>query len=650
MFFHRIDPRMSARRKVREWLVLLLRALLLLFLFLALMRPIWFGAGATGNVAIALIIDNSGSMSGTAGAERPKLKLAIEAAHALLGALKPKDSAALIPLVEDPAVPLPKGLVADVPTLRTALDHFAETEATGVPARALERAMELFETSTASQFEIHIFSDLQEDKWNKAPVETKRPRAGTSLFVHRIPTPPLREANISITGTKLPNKRILAGRRFVLEVELLNTSPSDGRVRLNWIDDLGNKNTLETALAKNEEKSVPILLEAPTPGFHWVNVWIEGDSFQADNRAGVGFAGTEKKAVLFCGPNEDFGLLPLAISPGGDGKMSGLVPVSVGLGALSSSLQEKKPVLAVLAWEGLVLNNAGLGELKNFVDLGGNLLLVPSASGSGAFGRKPDWLGVTLDKAESVSAGAPLLVFRKSAPIFSDLLDAKGELILRNLKAFKFQPLRLEDKENALAGLEDGRVVLAERKVGKGTVYLSGLALDSKASTLPLKGGFLALAQSLALVGGEGSDSVLQQVAGERLLNLPSGSKSLQIRSLAGSALDWKGEKADLPVFPRAGVYQVQTEKENFYVSVWSSDKEGHARFITGHKVPALGTLLYTVHNYSDGQSMLSGVHKLQRSLDLFLPLLVLACLCLAGEGWLANQPPRKAREPVHEP
>jgi hypothetical protein len=62
-----------------------------------------------------------------------------------------------------------------------------------------------------------------------------------------------------------------------------------------------------------------------------------------------------------------------------------------------------------------------------------------------------------------------------------------------------------------------------------------------------------------------------------------------------------------------------------------------------------LGTLVYTVQNYSDSQSLLSDVNKLQKSLDLFLPLLVLAFLCLVGEGWLANQPPRKAREPGEE-
>ena len=70
MFFHRIDPQLNARRRLREWLILLLRTLLILFVLLALARPVWFGLGKEGSVAVALVIDNSGSMAGPGSARR----------------------------------------------------------------------------------------------------------------------------------------------------------------------------------------------------------------------------------------------------------------------------------------------------------------------------------------------------------------------------------------------------------------------------------------------------------------------------------------------------------------------------------------------------------------------------------------------------
>src|SRR5271163_1777123 len=60
MFFLRIDPRLSAKRKIHEWLVLLLRCLFIALLLLALARPLINARGAGGPVARLVLIDNSG--------------------------------------------------------------------------------------------------------------------------------------------------------------------------------------------------------------------------------------------------------------------------------------------------------------------------------------------------------------------------------------------------------------------------------------------------------------------------------------------------------------------------------------------------------------------------------------------------------------
>ena len=136
MFFDRIDPKLNARRRLREWLILLLRTLLILFLLLALAKPVWFGIGKEGSVAVALVIDNSGSMSGTGADARTKLKEAVDAARGLVAQLRDKDSAGIVLLVDDPVVPLPVGLTSDKSALRNALDRISETEASGSVAAA----------------------------------------------------------------------------------------------------------------------------------------------------------------------------------------------------------------------------------------------------------------------------------------------------------------------------------------------------------------------------------------------------------------------------------------------------------------------------------------------------------------------------------
>src|SRR5271163_1697586 len=63
MFFLRIDPRLSAKRKIHEWLILLLRCLFIALLILALARPLIGVGGLGGKVARLVLIDNSGSMA-----------------------------------------------------------------------------------------------------------------------------------------------------------------------------------------------------------------------------------------------------------------------------------------------------------------------------------------------------------------------------------------------------------------------------------------------------------------------------------------------------------------------------------------------------------------------------------------------------------
>ena len=111
MFFRRADPRLRARKKLREWLALLLRILAVAFMLLALARPLWLGAGGGGPVSRVLLVDNSGSMTGHGAEERTRLSHAMDAAAALVGEMRDSDSAALVLLVDDVEAAAPEGML-----------------------------------------------------------------------------------------------------------------------------------------------------------------------------------------------------------------------------------------------------------------------------------------------------------------------------------------------------------------------------------------------------------------------------------------------------------------------------------------------------------------------------------------------------------
>ena len=646
MFFHRIDPKLNARRRLREWLILLLRTLLLAFVLLALAHPVWFGLGKEGSAAIALVIDNSGSMSGAATDGQSKLQKALDGARSACAQLRPKDSAGIVLLVDDPAAPLPPGLSSDKAALQAALGPVTETEAGGSVALAVERAISLLEGSRATHFEIHVLSDLQTEKWNQSASELRAPRRGTSLVVHRIASAGQLGFNISLTAARLASKSILSGRRIPVEARLFNPGSAGGRVRLNWLDDSGNAGSQELVLPPQTDQTASLNLEPQNPGLRWVKLWIEGDDFAADNRAALVFYCFEKRPVFFAGNPADFGQLPLAMCPGGEGKLSGLVASFIEPEALAAAMREQPSSLVVLTWQALAQFGpapaAGWTALREFVTAGGRLLVVPAAA-PGSVGPLPGWLAAEPQTMQSAAAGLGLTVLDKVHPLFNDLRDDKGEVTLRNVKAFKFLALRSPATNTPILGVDDGRVLMTEQKLGKGRVLASGLAFDSTWSTLPLKPGFVALAQNLVLTETGSSTNLQTLVAGDPLRKR-SAETPIQVHSLSGSPLDWKGKSAELTTLPRSGVYSLTAGDETSYIAVCSADKEGRQNFLAGDSLPALGKLSYEVKEFTGSESLVAELRRLERSLDLSGLLLLLALACLALEGWLANPPPLQTR------
>nr|MBA3709383.1 BatA domain-containing protein [Planctomycetota bacterium] len=98
LFFQRLEPRLQARKRLRDLLVLLLRALALLVVVLALARPLWQGIGGGGPAAIILVVDNSASMGApTSVADgSTRLAAALEAAAAVVANLGARDRAGVV--------------------------------------------------------------------------------------------------------------------------------------------------------------------------------------------------------------------------------------------------------------------------------------------------------------------------------------------------------------------------------------------------------------------------------------------------------------------------------------------------------------------------------------------------------------------------
>jgi len=244
MFFQRADPRLSSRKRILEWLALLLRVLAIAFLILALSRPVWMGHGRGGAVSAVLVVDNSASMSAAGEDGRSKLSRALEAASAFVADLEPKDTAGVALLVDDPGVTRPSGMVSDLSLVRATLNAVRDTEGAGSPARAFAEAFALLGSARAEKRKSTSSRTSRpptgarslppcgrpRDRHHRPPDRLCAPRAGTS---HR------RHCSARKTSPRRPAER--------LQVTLVNASPIDCTVRLHTLSDEGARSTQTVA-------------------------------------------------------------------------------------------------------------------------------------------------------------------------------------------------------------------------------------------------------------------------------------------------------------------------------------------------------------------------------------------------------------------
>ncbi len=648
MFFHRTDPKLNSHRKIRQWLLLLMRVLLIVFILLALSRPEFVTSmGLGGKVSVVAIVDNSASMSegSSYDSDKSKLEYAREGARKLLLALENDSKAAVLLSVDEPAIPAVDSLTSDTELLLDSLDKIRPTAAAGNTSFALTRAFDLLRASTTGGGAVHVFSDMQRSEWGRDLAQIKTGGAPIEIFFHKVESEKRESANVAIAAVQFPEEKVLPRHPYRIGLVLQNNSNTVANVRLNSIDDQDQRNTENVVIEQGRAVAMEVETTPNESGYHWIKAWIEGDSFSADNEAGIGMFCGETATVLFGGVPEEFGVLPVAISPTGQGQFTGMVVKFSLPEQLSRTAADENPILIVTTWAGM---QSALGDsawLREYVENGGNLLVVPSVRPGrmDLSGRFPDWLGAGIKAREMYAKGVGLEVLSETTNFWNRIREATGNSKLESVSAYVFHPLALSGEFEPLLGIDFQKAVIAHRKMSKGNIFVSGTAFTSRWNTLPSSGLLVMIVQRMAVAGTSNEqEGRLSLVAGERPRGIRAQGGEVEILSLVGDSMDWKGKEQEIPAFPRTGVYLVTAGNKKYCISVRASEKEGLEQFIEGSEVPALGQITHEILPFDEAADFEQYQKGQARSVELFLPLLLLATLALLAEGWLGA--PRLSR------
>jgi hypothetical protein len=637
MFFQRIDPRLSAKRKIHEWLILLLRCLFIALLMLALMRPLVGLKGSGGHVGRLILIDNSGSMTAPASAGVSKLTLAARAADKLIAASRPGDTVAVQMMIPDPTTTMPRGFDATPAALRDAVDKLTPSDGAAPVPNAIRTALALLDTAREPHRELHILTDLQRDNWSRGDLAAQSPDC--RIVIHRLVSTPVTGGSVSLELKESPTRAVPAGRITPVRFTLMNHGPAVAHARVNATDDSGRNFSRELDVAPGASVPVALTFSFRDPGFHWAQVWLEGDAAPTGNRADLGFWCTDVQKVLFVGDRNDFGALPNAVSPGGTPDLSGINTAITSPGQLTADLASK-PLAVVITWDHWPQDGAISQALQDYVRQGGTLFVVPTPETGVAVSPPPAaWLDASPGALQTVAATDtdPILLLQEGDAIWHDLRDSGGRPKLGTLRDFQYHPVKTGADWQVLAASSKGSTLLARRYLEHGRIFVSGLAFTPKWSSFPLKAGFVVLVQN-AIFGDQTEHIPVQLLKAGEDFRFDFPGEDATLKSLAGSALSWQGQARDFAGSPRAGVYEIRQRDRTTWVATSAQAEEATPDFLPLAQVPLLRNLPHDVVALAHPDEITQTEISQASGTALYRWLMLVALLLLLTETWLANE------------
>ena len=544
------------RLRLKQWLLLLLRALAIAAIAVAMARPAVRGsAGSSGAAATSVValVDRSGSMGALGGGGGTMVGEAQRVLEDLLSTLGPEDELLLVPYDQavSPATSRPS---SDVGRLRSAIQALRPGARATDHLAALDYAARVLAGSHALNRELFWISDFQATGFSRgsAPAAVRLPDGPwDATRAYLVPLVPRSRANVGLTDASLaPTESGVA-----LSVAAASFGAHAGDLAVEARDARGAE-PLGRGFVNLPERgeSATLLPLSRLPDQGGV-VTIPDDPLPLDNRRvfAAGRSGTVRVVV-----REDAGPSALRLALEAGSPASGLAVEAVDGATLPARLAEADVV---------VLNDLerlGPDELQAVLDFyrgGGALFVVLGDHADASF-----WNGSLLGELKAGRLGGA----QRAAPgaAWRLMRAAAGHAVLAGFPARPGEPLSSARfgsirEMSAAAGtrvlLEFDRAHPALVEAPHALIFAAGL--DPSTSDFPVSGAYLPLLHQSVKVLGRGTASA-SLLPGERY-QAPAGTGAWRIVDEDGhevpSALAAAGGATRLVSEPleRPGLYLV---------------------------------------------------------------------------------------------
>ncbi|NUN70926.1 MAG: BatA domain-containing protein [Bacteroidetes bacterium] len=499
-FLKELNKNKIRRIKVRQWLLLALRTLLIILIVLAFSRPALQGtfgtAASRASSTIVIVLDNTASM-GLHNEQGTFLAQAKLKARAIAATMQENDEAYLLRLSDLPLAtteePLrdPSALAERIDATELSMRYRSIEEALRVTSRLLGQSRNFNK-------EIYLLTDGQRSTLISEAED--RPNSNDRLFdpsvrLFLLPLSGTQQENVAVERMEVPPSLLQPGRPFTARVTVVNhgTAPISNHVVTMKIGAAAVMQKSVT-LGAGERTTVEFPLTVPNAGFLPLTAESEDDAFEPDNRyySSLFVPPQVAVAVIAADPVSSRYLLT-ALGTAGSAADDAPVKVrSLTPSQLSPSMLAGQDVIVL---SGLNSLSAGqTDDLRKYITAGGALLFFPSPDTLNADYRYlSEW---NIPALLRVTAPAGIASMDRQSPLFRGMFDADAGRSGTVTESPQIQQTLAPPPSasvRTVITLSTGVPLLWQSRSGNGTILGFAVPATTAWSDLPLKGLFVPL-------------------------------------------------------------------------------------------------------------------------------------------------------------
>ena len=497
-FLKELQKNKIRKIKLKQWSLLALRILIILFLVMAFARPTIKGIAIGGTSSAAkttavFVLDDTYSMS-VVDAKGSLLNQAKSEILELLKQLQEGDDVALV-LVSDNSKKEIK-TTGNLSDFEKRVGDVTVSSSSGMIHNAIVKAAKILDESKNFNKEIYILSDFQTGRLSgNESLSDLGQILNNKVRIYTIDYSGKEVFNLGIDQFKSENQIFEKGKPVNFNVTLTNYSNQQVKNAVVSLYLNGERSSQQSVtIGPGNSKIISIQAVPKSTGFIDAIAEIEDDDILQDNKRYLNFYIPDKiPVIIFSDDQQDTKYLKLALTAGDDKSLIEITEKN--LGQLSSIDLNQFDVVLIVGADKIT----GIDRLKNYINTGGSLFLMPGENTnegnfnnllqnlnlpgvSGIFGKNNSTdNSVTFDKTEF------------NHPIFADIFSNRDKKKIESPDFYHFFKISTQGKGNNIISLMDGSSFLSEYRIGEGKVLLMNTAPLLSWSNLPLKGIFVPL-------------------------------------------------------------------------------------------------------------------------------------------------------------